>query len=535
MLFWSGDDSPTSTGNLWEDVANFVAPETTEGITLFPKQEVAEDLAYRVDELLFGGAAGPGKTEWGMEHCIRQMLMYPRNRGIIFRRVYPSLEESVIPRMKAKLAGRAVWNGGRRDFTFPNKSVLTLGHLQYKDSVTTYQGAEFGVIFFEEVTEFLKSQYTYMLHRLRPPDLKSGMHPHVVATTNPGGVGHAWVKKRFVAPPETDLPLCATCFGLGRDPRSCDECRGTGRDDAGEPVRVDVSKPWRPRSTLDDPNPTTRAFVAATMEDNPILMERDPTYRDRVRQIEDRGLRLAMETGNWDVIDQVEGALWKQTWFDDFRVVRLPTLPIRRVLALDPSDGTEAKEGDEFGVWVGCRGADGIAYTEYSDGWMLSPGKMALQSVTLARDLECDVIVVEKNHGGAWIKLALLTADPNANVKMIHASHGKLARAEPVAALFDPKATTEGNVRAKLVGYHSELEGECTTYVGIPGDVSPNRMDAMVWGHHDLMFEDLTGPAEIHIPKRHAPRDERRPALDRRSRWNRRRAAIYARENVVRG
>jgi phage terminase large subunit-like protein len=480
LVFNTHDPVPIVSGDWRKDIANVMAPESTEGLTLFPKQELAERLSTQVDELLFGGAAGPGKTEWGMEHVIRQMLMYPRNRGIIFRRVYPSLEESVIPRMKEKLRGRASWNGGRRDFTFPNGSVLTLGHLQYKDSVTVYQGAQFGVIFFEELTEFLRSQYEYMLHRLRPPDLGQGMHPHVVSTTNPGGVGHTWVKRRFVNPPEVDLPL----------------------DEMGDPIPVELSKPWQPRPTDDNPAPTTRAFVPATMEDNPLLMEKDPTYVSRINAISDRGLRLAMKTGDWDAIDQIEGAYWKQSWFDDYRIHRLATEPIRRVLALDPSDGTESKDGDEFGVWAGCKGLDGIGYTEYSDGWMDSPAMMARRAIKEYYDRECDAIIVEKNHGGPWIKTTLLGIDPNVNVIMLHASHGKLVRAEPIAALFDPSRSVDGNVRAKMIDHHPDLEGECTTYRGMPGDASPNRLDAMVWGLFELMIEDLSGPAKIHIPRR---------------------------------
>ena len=470
---------PVTTGNWIEDVVERLAPAVTAGIELFPKQQLAENLSYRTDELLFGGAAGPGKTEWGMEHVIRQMLAHPGNHGIIFRRVFPSLEKSVIPRMKAKLFGRATWHGGRHDFTFPNGSVLTLGHLQLKDSVTIYQGAEFGVVFFEELTEFLESQYTYMLHRLRAPDIKGGIHPHCIATTNPGGVGHAWVKRRFVTPQETSLPLDT---------------------ETKKPIQIEVSVPWRPRPTIDNPKPLRRCFIPATMDDNPILMAEDPDYIHRIAAISDRGLREAMKTGDWEVIDQIQGAFWKQSWFDDYRVENVPVTAVRRVLALDPSDGTEAKDGDEFGVWVGCRGIDGHAYTEHTDGWRDSPAAMARKAINLARNMDCDAIVVEKNHGGPWIKTVLLSIDENANVVLVHASHGKLVRAEPVAALFDPERSADGVIRAHMVGHHEVLEGECTTYTGDPGSESPNRMDAMVWGHSELMFDDLTSEAHINIP-----------------------------------
>src|SRR5690606_23058004 len=84
-----------------------------------------------------------------------------------------------------------------------NGSVLELGHLQYEDSVLAYQGAEYGVIGFEEVTEFEESQHEFMRSRLRAP--VDGVRPHMIATTNPGGPGHYWVRRRYNPRPE-DLP-----------------------------------------------------------------------------------------------------------------------------------------------------------------------------------------------------------------------------------------------------------------------------------------------------------------------------------------
>ena len=166
----------------WESrLADLLDPPPAPDLwTPYPKQRMATELAFEADETLFGGAAGPGKTEWGMRHVIDQMELYPGNRGGIFRRVNPSLTRSVIPRLKLLLHNKAKWNGNEHTFTFPNTSILELGSLQYEDNVLDFQGAEYGVIFFEEITEFLQSQWEYMLGRLRPPATME-------TTTAPGG------------------------------------------------------------------------------------------------------------------------------------------------------------------------------------------------------------------------------------------------------------------------------------------------------------------------------------------------------------
>lgn len=435
----------------------------------WPKQALATALADITDETLFGGAAGPGKTEWGIEYVIDQMERFPNNRGGIFRRVFPSLNRTIIPRAKQKLYGRAKWNGQEHTFYFPNGSILELASLQYADTVLEHQGTEYGIIFFEEVTEFLQFQWEYMLGRLRAP--AAGIRPRAIATTNPGGHGHTWVKRRWVKPRREDL--------------------GPGEE---SPQPFD---PWRPNPVdgvhdRDNP-PGSRVFIPATHEDNPALLENDPGYLARLRAQSNRGLRLAMEKGDWDAIDQVEGALWSGEHLDGGRVGRIPGGVQRRVVAVDPSDGTESTDGgtrsDEYGVCVASLGLNGVGYVEASDGWRMPPRKLARATVNLAHQLKADAIVVERNHGGKWMMEVFRQVDPYIKVIEVWASHGKLTRAEPVAALFayDEENDYDFRYRARLVGWHDQLEEEMTTYTGPPMP-SPNRMDAMVWALWELMI-----------------------------------------------
>lgn len=430
-----------------------------------PKQEVATRLAGQVDDLLYGGAAGGGKTEWLIEYVAAQMEAHPYNRGVIFRRVFPSLARTIVPRAKQKLWARAKWNGQEHTFTFPNGSVLELASLQYEDSVLDHQGAEYGVVAFEEITEFSQPQVEYMIGRLRSPN--EGIRPHMVATTNPGGRGHKWVKRWWVKPLADDLPF---------------EKLENGQE---LPVKVEPYVPWRPAASEDQPKPRMRVFVPATLADNPKLLERDPDYVNRLRANSNRALRKAYEEGDWDAIDAVEGALWTGEDLDGGRV-RLSPPSQRRVVALDPSDGDEG--GDGFGVAVASRGRDGCMYQEASYEWRMSPRKMAEAAVGLYHHVGADALVVEKNHGGKWMLEVLRQVDPYVNLIVVWASDGKRTRAEPVAALYEYDSDALLKYRARIVGFQDELEAELTDTNFRDGEPSPNRLDAMVWAATELML-----------------------------------------------
>lgn len=451
-------------------LADKLDPPAVEGKwTPYPKQKLATDLAFKADEVLFGGAAGPGKTEWGMRHVIEQMELYPGNRGIIFRRVFPSLTRSVIPRLKILLFKKARWNGNDHTFTFPNDSILEVGSLQYEDSVLDYQGAEYGVIFFEEITEFLQSQWEYMLGRLRPPatmDKKTAqaMRPHGIATTNPGGRGHRWVKRRWVKPDPEELT----------DPEA----------------RPEPGEVWRPKASEDNPRPNSRVYVPATHEDNPALLENDPDYLSRLRANSNRGLRLAMEKGDWDAIDAVVGALWTYEDLDGGRISpekykRVTT--IRRVIGVDPDSGGENSDG--YGISRCARGADGVGYVEWVDEWKnLSVRTLAKKTIDMYYQTGADAIVLERNHGAKWLLEVFRGEDPYANVIDVWASDNKRTRAEPVAAMFEHREDLELPYRARMVGIQEEIEEEMTTTKFEAGEVSPNRVDAVVWAMTNLML-----------------------------------------------
>lgn len=219
--------APADRQQLGEEIVK--AAKVLKRLSLQPKQATAERLSGETDELLYGGAAGGGKSHWLICHMAGEMLKYPGNRVVIFRRVFPSLNRTIIPRAIALLHGLAVYNKVEHTVTFENGSILEVASFQRETDVADYQGAEYGVIAFEEVTEFLESQYDFMKSRLRAP--VEGPKPHIIATTNPGGVGHAWVKRRFVKPKPLDFE--------------------------GDEVPVPMQR-WRPAPSESEPDPLSR-------------------------------------------------------------------------------------------------------------------------------------------------------------------------------------------------------------------------------------------------------------------------------------
>ena len=166
-------------------------------------------------------------------------------------------------------------------------------------------------------------------------------------------------------------------------------------------------------------------------------------------------------------VDEAPGALWNRKGIEDSRVLRAPDLD-QVVVGVDPS---ATSTGDEAGiVTVGRKGDD--YYTLADDSIQGSPLAWATAAVTAYHKHKANRIVAEANNGGEMVSLTIAQVDPTVPVTLVHASRGKQTRAEPVAAIAE-----KGHDRH--VGSFPALEDEMCLW--IPGDPSPNRMDAKVW------------------------------------------------------
>lgn len=214
----------------------------------------AEFIRSGAAETLFGGAAGGGKSYAQVVDALVFAVRYPGSRQLVLRRMLRELERSLIP-LSEQLYPQAVGKFVRSEglWRLANGSVIEFGHCQNEGDVTRYQSAEYDVIRFDELTHFTFYQYTYLISRVRGVN---GYPKQVKSTTNPGGVGHDWVKKRFIdaMPPGVETPF-----------------------EGG-----------------------SRVFLPARADDNVFLMKSDPGYLERLENLPARERRALLE-GDWDL------------------------------------------------------------------------------------------------------------------------------------------------------------------------------------------------------------------------------------------
>lgn len=150
------------------------------------------------DEVLYGGAAGGGKTKATVMDALARCLQYPGTLACIFRRTYSELEDTVIAEAKRSYPPEiATYNVARHECMFPNGSKILFRHCAAVEDMYNYRGLEVQWLYFDELTSFEEVQYDFIRTRLRAPK-KLNVKPITRSTSNPGGIGHGWVKTRFV-------------------------------------------------------------------------------------------------------------------------------------------------------------------------------------------------------------------------------------------------------------------------------------------------------------------------------------------------
>ena len=182
-------------------------------------------------------------------------------------------------------------------------------------------------------------------------------------------------------------------------------------------------------------------------------------------------------------VNEAPGALWKRDVIELHRVISCPDLSTI-VVGVDPST---TSTGDDAGIIVaGGKGKDGYLLADCTIQG--SPLTWAKKAVYAYHEFKADRIIAEANQGGEMVLLTIAQADPSVPVKLVHASRGKRTRAEPIAAQYE-----QGRIHH--VGKFSQLEDEMCLW--IPGDASPNRMDAMVWAFTELTDRSTPGFAVV--------------------------------------
>ena len=189
------------------------------------------------------------------------------------------------------------------------------------------------------------------------------------------------------------------------------------------------------------------------------------------------GTTLGRQEIYGELLTELPGALWKRSLF-----VRKPAPElVRVVVAIDPAV-TSGEDSDETGILIAGKGTDGNCYVLADRSGRFTPDGWAKRAIQAFAELNCDRIIAEANNGGEMVSLTLRTVDSTVPIKLVHASRGKQARAEPVVALYE-----QGKIFHTAV--FSDLEDQLCTWLPEDG-ASPDRMDALVWAITELMLSN---------------------------------------------
>lgn len=222
------------------------------------------------NEILFGGAAGPGKSHALRFEALSWCLKIPGLQVYLFRRTFPELFDNHILKSWLEFPPQAGhYNSQDKCFYFNNKSILHYAHCQHEKDVFRYQGAEIHILLIDELTTFTKFIFDYLVGRVRctldiPPQFKHKV-PGILCASNPGNIGHTWVKERWVDYAEP--------YKLKRAP-------------------IDFEHPEAP--------PMVRQYIPGLLADNPILAKTDPGYITRLNNLPEPW-RTAYKTGDWEI------------------------------------------------------------------------------------------------------------------------------------------------------------------------------------------------------------------------------------------
>ena len=232
-----------------------------------PQRRQADFLARFEDEALYGGAAGGGKSEALVAEALRQAHI-PHYRALILRKTYPELSE-LIDKSQRYYRGAfpgAQWSEARHMWRFPSGAKIYFGAMQHTNDRFKYQGRAYDYIAFDELTHFTQDEYLYLLSRNRASG--PGTRVYLRASANQGGIGHGWVKARFLTP----APPMQTIW---------EDVQVRTPDGAVHTAR------------------RSRIFVPSTVFDNQILLQNDPAYAARLAALPDAD-RRALLYGDWD-------------------------------------------------------------------------------------------------------------------------------------------------------------------------------------------------------------------------------------------
>ena len=230
------------------------------------------------DEALYGGAAGGGKSDALVMEATRQVHI-PHYKALLIRRTFPQLKELIDKSriMYPYAFPGCKYNESSHIWLFPSGAQIIFGSMPHNKDKYNYQGIAYDFIGFDELTHFTLDEYMYLVSRNRPNG--AGTKVYMRATANPGGVGHAWVKDRFITVADPMTTIKEKVNIIGQDGQIITRTK-------------------------------KRIFVPATLFDNPKLLENDPNYIATLGMLPEAE-RNALLYGDWDSFSGQVFSEWK--------------------------------------------------------------------------------------------------------------------------------------------------------------------------------------------------------------------------------
>ncbi len=429
----------------------------TAPFSLTPKQIEARDMIAgpQKHSLLFGGSRS-GKTATICYVIAMRALMAPGSRHAIFRKHGVTVKQSVgldtFPKMM-RLAHPGVkfkWYDQDGMFEMPDGAEVWLAGLDDKERVDKVLGKEFATLAFNEASEIPFNSYMVGQTRLAQNVMRRDGTPlklRSLIDLNPTVSAH-WTYQLFV---------------LGKHPDG---------------------------ATVDQAD---YRWLMMNPSDN--AQNLPPDYLESLRALPSE-LRRRFYEGTYGADEP--NALWRRK---DIRYAAAPTDLQRVVIAIDPAATSEGSS-DETGIIAAGMGQDKHGYVLADRSGRYRPEEWARKAIALYHLHQADCIVAEVNNGGEMVEGVIRAQAPSIPFRAVHASRGKVTRAEPIAALYELGKVSHAEefpeLETQLCSFTSDFDRKSKGY-------SPDRVDALVWALSDL-FPAITTRAEppppVIIPKR---------------------------------
>lgn len=403
------------------------------------QREACDVLNSNKHVLLFGGSRS-GKTVITVRNIFLRAMKKPSRHLILrlrFNHAKVSLWYDTIPKVIdgffPELKDKIHYNKSDWFIEVPNKmgtmSQIWLGGLDDKDRAEKILGNEYSTIYLNECSQIIDYDSVVIL-RTRLAE-NSGLNLKFYYDCNPSSKRH-WTYKEFV-----------------------------------KKINPETGKPSKLRS----------AYFVLNPEDN-----RENLPEDYIEELDAMPDRKKKRFKDGVFLDDVEGALWNDQMVNMAQCLEIGDI-VKTVVSVDPST-TNNKGSDECGIVVVSLDEYGNGYVEADYSKKCSPDQWATIVASAWEKHEANYVVAESNQGGDLVKSIIKSKNRSIKVKMVHASKGKKARAEPVSQLYEIDQQKVGHAKGL-----DKLEDELTQWLPDETTESPNRLDAVVWGLTELMVK----------------------------------------------